>query len=136
MLLKEVKNLCNTLTNQQWKCVQLLCFVGVYYWYLTYVLPLEAMQGTVTTTSVDESKHSCLPGEANSMCSSSTQPAGLGTVCSKVMITPVPAATGSSTRCGSPPEAQGCALLIYYKSAVLSETAIKALVTAESQVTI
>lgn len=101
MLLKEVKNLCNTLTNQQRKCVQLLCFVGVYYWYLTYVLPLEAMQGTVTTTSVDESKHSCLPGEANSMCSSSTQPAGLGTVCSKVMITPVPAATGSSTRCGS-----------------------------------
>lgn len=94
----------------------------------------EETQGTMTATSVDERKHSCLPAAANSYPSSSSiQLAGLGTINSKVVITPVPAATGGSIRHDSPSRGTGCALLIYYRSSVLSETAVKALVTAESQ---
>lgn len=41
--------------------------------YLTYMLPLEAMQGTVTAITAGESKYSHLPAEANSPGSASIQ---------------------------------------------------------------
>lgn len=61
--------------------------------YLTQVLPLEAMQGTVTATTVDESKYSHLPADANSPGRGSIHPAGIGKVHSKVTVTLLPAAT-------------------------------------------
>lgn len=94
----------------------------------------EETQGTVTATPVDERKHSCLPAAAKSSSSSSSiQLAGLGTINSKVMITPCLQQQAAASGVTAPPEARGCALLIYYRSSVFSETAIKALVTAESQ---
>lgn len=69
-----------------------LCVFLLLVEYLTYVLPLEVMQGTVTATTVNESKYSCLPVEANSPGSSSIPVAGLGKVHSKVTVTSLPSA--------------------------------------------